>query len=218
MRTLSNEQLSTLTAEAKVLESDGLGPKVLRLNDGSFLKLFRKRRMLSTETLKPYARRFADNAATLKRLGFISPEIVQVYRLHGPVNRTAVHYQPLPGNTLRQVLADSTAQQRQQLILQFGELLALLHQRGVYFRSVHLGNVLVLPDGRLGLIDLADMRISRRALSLNKRQRNLKHMQRYAEDCQWLFVENRAQLQAGYARHASKQANEMLAAWQPNRA
>lgn len=215
MRTLSNEQLHTLSAAAKILESDGLGPKVLRLVDGSFLKLFRKRRLLSTETLKPYAVRFAENAAHLKRLGFISPEIIAVYRLAGPTNRTAVHYQPLPGQTLRQALAKSSAQQRQQLIGQFGELLAQMHQRGVYFRSVHLGNVLVLPDQRLGLIDLADMRISRCPLNLNKRQRNLRHMQRYTEDCAWLFREHRAALEEGYARHAPQKANAMLAAWQP---
>ncbi len=87
---------------------------------------------------------------------------------------------------------------------QFGELLAKLHASGIYFRSVHLGNVLVQPDGQLGLIDLADMRISHFALSLHKRQRNLKHMRRYADDQKWLFEENYDALKAGYSHIAKK--------------
>jgi tRNA A-37 threonylcarbamoyl transferase component Bud32 len=200
MRTLSQPELTALSANASVLELDGLGPKVLKLTDGSFLKLFRKRPLFSRETLKPYAKRFAENAEHLQRLGFSSPNIIHVYGLVDPVNKTAVHYWPLPGQTLRQVLENSDVESRQQLVAQFGELLAKLHACGVYFRSVHLGNVLVQPDGQLGLIDLADMRFSRFALSLSKRQRNLKHMRRYAEDQQWLFKEHLDALLGGYSR------------------
>lgn len=211
MLTLTQNELDALSSDATVLESDGLGAKVLRLTDGSFLKLFRKRRLLSSETLKPYAKRFAENARQLRQLGFISPEVIQLYALPGPINATAVHYRPLPGETLRQVLSKSPAERRQQLVAQFGELLAKMHEAGVYFRSVHLGNVLLQPCGQLGLIDLADMQISRFALSLGKRQRNLKHMRRYTEDSHWLFEEHRAALQAGYSRYASKQAQALFA-------
>lgn len=211
MKTLSQLELNALSANANVLELDGLGPKVLKLTDGSFLKLFRKRSVFSSETLKPYAKRFAENAARLQRLGFNSPHIIQVYWLVDPVNKTAVHYWPLPGETLRHTLANSPNERRQQLIEQFGELLAKLHASGVYFRSVHLGNVLVQPDGQLALIDLADMRISRFALSLNKRQRNLKHMRRYSDDQQWLFEEHRSALKTGYSRIAKNQALKLFA-------
>lgn len=210
MQTLSQPELDALSANASVLERDGLGPKVLKLMDGSFLKLFRKRSVFSRETLKPYAKRFAENADQLRHLGFNSPEIIQVYWLVDPINKTAVHYWPLPGETLRHALSNSSSERRQQLVGQFGELLAKLHTNGVYFRSVHLGNVLVQPDGQLGLIDLADMRISPFALSLNKRQRNLKHMRRYADDQQWLFEEHRNALKTGYGRIAKKQALKLF--------
>lgn len=211
MLTLSRSELDALSQDAKVLESDGLGAKVLLLADGSFLKLFRKRSRFSSETLKPYAKRFADNARRLQRLGFCSPEIIRLYALTDPINSTAVHYWPLPGETLRQVLLQSPAERRQELVERFGELLARMHEAGVYFRSVHLGNVLLQPDGQWGLIDLADMQISRFALSLHKRRRNLKHMSRYAEDKHWLFEEHRAALQAGYNRYASKKALSLFA-------
>ncbi|WP_278349522.1 lipopolysaccharide kinase InaA family protein [Stutzerimonas kunmingensis] len=210
MRTLTQSEFKKLSSNATVIELDGLGPKVLKLTDGSFLKLFRKRPFFSRETLKPYAKRFAENSARLKKLGFSSPKIIGVYRLVDPTNKTAVHYWPLPGQTLRQALGNSDAERRQQLIELFGELLAKLHTNGVYFRSVHLGNVLVQPDGQLGLIDLADMRISRFALSQRKRQRNLKHMQRYSEDQQWLFKEHLNALQEGYSRIAKGKTAKLL--------
>ena len=213
MLALSQSEFDALSTNAAVLESDGLGAKVLHLTDGSFLKLFRKRRRFSSEMLKPYAKRFADNARRLRQLGFISPEIIRLYSLPGPINATAVHYWPLPGETLRQALSKSPAEKRQQLVEQFGELLAKMHEAGVYFRSVHLGNVLVQPNGQLGLIDLADMQISRLSLSLSlgKRQRNLKHIRRYAQDSHWLFEEHRTALQAGYNRYANKKAFSLFA-------
>lgn len=208
---LSNEQLQGLSHDSTVLEQDGLGPKVLRLSDGSFLKLFRKRRMLSSETLKPYAQRFADNAKRLQRLGFATPEIVEVYRLEDPINRTAVRYRPLPGETLRHALEQSGPSQQQPLVKQFGQLLGLLHEKGVYFRSIHLGNVLLLPSSELGLIDLADMKIGRRPLSLRLRLRNLKHMRRYDKDRSWLFEQFNDALAEGYAQHAGHYAKAVLA-------
>lgn len=210
MRTLTQTELTALSKNAIVIEQDGLGPKVLKLADGSFLKLFRKRPFFSQETLKPYAKRFAENAEKLKRMGFHSPSIIGAYRLIDPTNRTAVHYWPLPGQTLRQILKSSDSDRRRQLITLFGELLAKLHTSGVYFRSVHLGNVLVQPDDQLGLIDLADMRIGCFALGSGKRQRNLKHMQRYSEDRQWLFEEHLDALKEGYGKISKPQASKLL--------
>lgn len=187
----------TLTSGAEVLEADGHGPKVMRLATGDFLKLFRRKHLISSEAFRPYAQRFADNAYALSALGVPVPEIVGVYRLSSP-KRTAVRYKGLPGITLRQAMNSVAPPQRRDLANRFGQLLAQLHEAGVYFRSLHLGNVLLLPDLRLGLIDFADMRLERKRLSLWKRRRNLKHMQRYEEDRRWLFEENIDDLKRGY--------------------
>jgi hypothetical protein len=195
---------------ATVLEQDGRGAKVLRLTDGSFLKLFRKRRLFSSETLKPYAKRFAENARSLKKLGFLAPHIIETYRLENSVNGTAVHYLPLPGETLRQALEAAEPMQQRRLVEQFGQLLARLHEQGIYFRSIHLGNVLVLPTAELGLIDIADMNIRRAPLSMRLRQRNLKHMRRYEQDRHWLFNINKEALREGYSKFASHYAQGLL--------
>lgn len=187
----------TLTSDAEVLEADGHGPKVMRLASGDFLKLFRRKHLISSEAFRPYAQRFADNAYALRALDVPVPEILGVYRLSSP-QRTAVRYKGLPGITLRQAMKNADLPQRRDLANRFGRLLAQLHESGVYFRSLHLGNVLLLPDLQLGLIDFADMRLERKRLSLWKRRRNLKHMKRYEEDRRWLFEEHAEDLKGGY--------------------
>ncbi|MNJ72965.1 3-deoxy-D-manno-octulosonic-acid kinase [compost metagenome] len=92
-----------------------------------------------------------------------------------------------------------------------GAFLGQLHELGVYFRSLHLGNVLILPDGRFGLIDLSDMQISGRPLARWKRERNLQHMLRYAEDSHWLTVLHRQNLLSGYAQYCGRVSADRLA-------
>ena len=203
IKTVTASALQQLTANAQIVEEDGLGPKVLRLIDGSFLKLFRRRRWYTSGSFNPYSQRFAINSVQLRTMGIPTPPILDLYRLED--GSTAVHYSPLPGHTLRQVLQGITAPSvRQTLVERFGKFMAQLHEQGVYFRSLHLGNVLVLEDGEFGLIDLADMRIYPSSLSPSLRQRNLRHMQRYTVDKRWLFEEHFEALLNGYAAMASK--------------
>lgn len=206
---LSLEGLEQLSREARIIEEDGLGPKVLRLTDGSFLKLFRRRRWYTSGSFNPYSERFAVNSEQLRQMGIPTPQILNLYRLDD--GSGAVHYTPLAGHTLRQVLQSITAPAvRQALVERFGKFMAQLHEKGVYFRSLHLGNVLVLEDGEFGLIDLADLRIYPTPLSLSLRQRNLRHMQRYTVDKRWLFEDHLDALLQGYAMTASKSAVENL--------
>jgi len=197
---LTPAQFAALLQDAVPIESDGHGLKVARLPDGDFVKLYRRKRLFSRALWSPPARRFADHAARLRALGFMTPDVVAWWRIAGkPL--TAVRYRPLPGDTLRQRWPRLNDADRAQEVQQFGALLGRLHQRGVYFRSVHLGNVVRLPDGELGLIDLSDMRIGSRALCARLRQRNLRHILRYWEDAAWL-AHHRAAWLHGYEESA----------------
>lgn len=174
MKRLTTEEYLRLRAGADVLEADSFGEKVLRLADGTILKLFRRKRLLSSAAWYPYAQRFADNAVAMRRRGIAVPEIIAVVRIPG-IARDAVHYHPLPGDSLRQLLrAGIDADTRQQLRSAFSRFVIELHEKGVYFRSLHLGNVLHLPDGHFGLIDIADARLRPWRLSRNLRRRNLR--------------------------------------------
>jgi len=209
IQSLNNQELAALLQDAKTIEADGSGLKVAQLEGGDFLKLFRRRRWLSTALWAPPARRFADNARNLLALGIAAPKVTELLQL--PQGQSAVRYQPLPGQTLRAHWTTLKTKQCAEQAEQFGAFLGLLHEKGVYFRSLHLGNVLRLPDNHFGLIDLSDMSISQRPVSSGKRRRNLKHMLRYPNDKHWLLQQHKEHWLNGYAQSAGQQAADKLA-------
>jgi hypothetical protein len=164
---------------AKVLEADSYGAKVYLLQDGKILKLFRRKRWFSSALLRPYSKRFIDNAAQLEKLGVPTLKVTHFYTLDKP-GMTAVLYRPLPGETLRH-LAQKPDFNWQQELPALVELIRSLHRSGIYFRSLHLGNIVVTPDEKLGLIDVADMRFFKAPLSERLKKRNVQHFARYIQ-------------------------------------
>ncbi|RJG13193.1 polymerase [Pseudomonas cavernicola] len=210
MRPLDETELSALLEGAQTIEADGHGLKVARLGNGDFLKLFRRKRLISSALWSPPAQRFADNAIRLVQLGIPAPAIIETFLV--PSRRlSGVRYQPLPGLTLRAHWRTLEPAQRESEVERFGLFLGQLHQQGVYFRSLHLGNVLLLPEGQFGLIDLSDMKIENRPLAPWKRQRNLQHILRYEEDVRWLAGQHRTALLKGYAQSSGKHHARRLA-------
>ncbi len=207
MKRIEPAQLDGLLKDARTIEEDGLGIKVAELKEGDFLKLYRRKRLLSSDLWDLPAQRFADNANGLLNLGISAPKVLEVLMI-SERRLSAVRYQPLPGDTLRNHLRKSDAATRSRDVMRFGSFLGELHQCGVYFRSLHLGNVLLLPDGSFGLIDLSDMKLERNALAPWKRRRNLQHILRYPEDIGWLTEQHRADWVAGYAKSVSTRSAE----------
>lgn len=183
LQTLEHDDYLALRAGATVLEHDRYGDKVLQLADGSYLKLFRRKRLISSAAWYPYARRFADNALELARRQIACPDVIGVCRIPS-VSRDAVRYRPLAGQTLRHLVRSGagTAALRDQL----GRFVARLHEAGIYFRSLHLGNIVLTPAGDLGLIDIADLRASGKPIPRHRRLRNLKHLMRDEQDRAWI--------------------------------
>jgi hypothetical protein len=176
---LSKAALDQMIVGASVLEADSYGAKVYRLQGGNILKLFRRKRWFSSALLRPYSKRFIDNAVQLEKLGVPTLKVVHFYTLERP-GMTAVLYQPLPGETLRQLAKAPGFSWAQALPALIG-LIRELHRSGVYFRSLHLGNIVVTPDKTLGLIDVADMRFFKAPLSESLKKRNVQHFARYIE-------------------------------------
>lgn len=208
MRPISSDQYQQLRSGAKVIEADSHGDKVLLLADGSILKLFRRKRLLTSALLWPYARRFASNARKLTQLGIPTPEVLALYRLREPA-RHLVHYRPLPGVTLRQMRCEGLPCPAR-LFDQLGAFVARLHQKGVYFRSIHLGNIVLTPDQRLGLIDLADLKTRDRPLGSALRLRNFRHMLRDAEDREWLLGQAQGSFLNGYLAESDQLSVEQI--------
>ncbi|MCQ3030264.1 toluene tolerance protein [Pseudomonas syringae] len=195
MQALDHAHYLALAEGAEVLEADHSGNKVLRLTDGSMLKLFRRKRLVSSAAWYPYARRFADNCVTLAERGVPCPKVLSVFRI-AEIQRDAVHYKPLEGQTLRQVMHEPD--NGDELRAELGRFIAELHEKGIYFRSAHLGNVILTPQRTLGLIDIADMKTFRGPLRKSLRLRNFKHMLRYTQDRKWLLGQNNKAFFNGY--------------------
>lgn len=185
----TEEALQRLLADGEVVEADRYGPKVVRRADGSYLKIFRRKRLLTSALWYPYAQRFVDNAARLTELDIPCPQVLSLQRF-ADCQRDVVHYQPLPGLTLRQIVrGQRAALDDEQVRAALGGFVAQLHQLGILFRSIHLGNIVLGEDLQLGLIDFADLRFQRRPLGANARARNFAHLLRYEEDQRWLLVD-----------------------------
>lgn len=179
MRIVAANELQNWLANGQVLEQDSRGPKVVRLDDGSFLKIFRSQKPLLARW-RPQARRFARNAERLRALGISTPEILECCWLEQNRSISACLYNPLQGVPLDNLFK----QQRKQFdsdLPNFVAFIRQLHRQGIYFRSLHLGNVLKLPHDNFGLIDFLDLRFKEAPLSKNLIHRNFAHLKNYLE-------------------------------------
>jgi tRNA A-37 threonylcarbamoyl transferase component Bud32 len=213
LQALDLDRYQTLRAGATVLEADNSGDKVFRLADGTIFKLFRRKRLFSSALIYPYARRFVDNIRRLDALGIACPEIIAAYRV-ARIARDAVHYHPLAGETLRQIVAGKSSLllcDYAGLARQLGRFVARLHEVGVYFRSLHLGNVVLTPEGELGLIDVADLRFCRPPLRPALRKRNFRHLLRAPHDHDWLVEDDGTAFRAGYLASSTAIAAAQMA-------
>jgi len=178
MRTISAQELTDWLAMGKVLEADGRGPKVVALENGLFLKIFHTRKHPLLARLQPAAQRFARNAALLQRLGISVPHVVETFWITRSIGLSGCLYEPLPGKSL-DALFRQAPDEIEHLLPPLAGFIRSLHGQKIYFRSLHLGNIMVLPDHRFGLIDFLDLK--RTALPLNAWQikRNFRHMERH---------------------------------------
>lgn len=159
-----------LLADSRVLRSGASGPKVWLRGDGVVIKLLRAKPWLSSATLRPYAARAAANARRLRQRGFRTLEVTHWYRIAGE-RRHVIAYPLLPGTTLRELAAAGALADR---LPALAALFARLHAAGVYYRSGHLGNVIEMPDGELGLIDVVDVRFLPRRVNAHRRARSFR--------------------------------------------
>lgn len=177
---LTDEQLQQMCREGEIIEHDPRGPKVIKLPNGDFLKIFRARRLLSGARMYSHARRFYRNALRLQALKIPTVTVKSLYHLSHS-GQTAVVYQPLEGQTLRQLISNDLAR-LYPLAGKLGIFLATLHDQGVHFHSLHSGNVLLMPDNEFGLIDVSDMTIYAWPLMCATRIRSFARLGKYHEE------------------------------------
>lgn len=218
-------------ADATVVERDPRGIKVLRLPNGHYLKVFRLRHRYGWARLHGYAQRFCKHAQKLQARKIPTVRVLQCLRvedetlLHYPLGEKPLHakttstapgfrhtyvvaYAPLEGETLKHLLEQARLTDKH--VAQLGAFIAQLHASGIYFRSLHLGNIVLTPDAQMGLIDIADMDIYRWPLWFSTRLRSFRHLTRYAALNQQFGLHNWQQLLDHYIQHASLNRLEVL--------
>jgi len=182
LKKITKAELDHLTEGGTVLQTGRPLFKVMLLPNKRIVKLFRRKRLISSQIWLKHASRFEKNAQELKRRGFITVEVESVFDVP-EIRRQGVLYNVLEGDTLRDWLPQQNEKACQAKFEEFGAFIAKMHRKGILFRSIHLGNILVLPDGDLGIIDIADMSFrAKGSLTLKQRIRNFHHMDRENRD------------------------------------
>ena len=176
MKSLSQAEFEQLIEGAKVLERQEGGLSALKTPDDKLIKIWQRRGVLSSDRIKPYSKRFADNCQRLNERGIPAPVIEKRFRIRETGEHVLI-YPLLPGESLDKLAARDALP-----VEDLARFYAKLHAEGVLFRSIHLGNVLQLKDGRLGLIDVTDCWFFSRPLGSKFRAQNIGYAWEYRGD------------------------------------
>lgn len=184
--------------QSTVLLAGKHGPRLLQ-NQTSIYKIFMPRKGFSSNQIWPYAIRFYRNAKRLAARGVIAPQVDHVAFF--PENYYYwLRYQKLEGVDCREYLTNHSVE----FLRTFAYFLAELHDKGIFFRGIHLGNVLYqVTTQQFCLIDFTDCHFSRHPLSRAKRLRNLKHLLNYPDDHAYFCAYGKQQFMQDYDERTS---------------
>ncbi len=196
---LDQDAFYDLTNSYHLIHGRQVRPELLRTADDAIAKCFWQRKRIQRHNP---ASRFISNASSLNQLGIQAPDVSAWYCCDELAVQMVI-YPSIPGRDLRDLTTsgDTTA------LEQFPDFLADLHARGIYFRAIHLANVLH-QDDNWALIDVADLQFKPGPLGVFHRARNLSHLLNVAEDRRALAVFGEQRLIADYCRSAG------VSAWQ----
>lgn len=170
---MSKREYSDLIDQNEILEKDPWGVKVLETSDNTIIKIFRLKRLFSSAYFAPYALRFKWNSNHLKKRG-IETVVVDKIVYCREEQRHVLSYKKISGQPIKSILEKN--RNNKVLLKNLIVFVAHLHDKGIYFRSLHFGNIIVKPDGEFALIDISNIKFFPFKLSINQRIRNLKHL------------------------------------------
>ena len=178
MQILSDAQLADLISRSSLLEGEADKPKVLLDSDGYIYKFFyQPNRKLSSRTLFPPFKQFVKNSQILLQRNIPTVSISDTMTA-ADHRFDAIRYQAIEGIEFREHLKQAGHNEIRALVT----IIAKLHKQGVFFRAIHLGNILRQPDGNYALIDISDCWFSSGQLDTFRRARNLAHLLSYHAD------------------------------------
>lgn len=173
---LQEQEYLALTQGATLMKRSRTKIRLLLSKQNKIIKHIYKRKLLSSSTLWPHVTRFVDNARHLASKNLLVPEINSVH-FYPPLNCHILIYDYVDGETLSQHAQENGTSFFPKLI----KYITHLHKLGVYFKDIHLDNIIVKGE-TLTLIDLESIQYQKRPLTTTQRARNLVHLFNKKED------------------------------------
>lgn len=166
-------QYATLVKDAEVLAHDQFGRnKVFLTQDKKIIKTFHVSHFLK-ELFSSRMMRFLKVVSKLNQMNVSTIHPEGCYRCLSP-KLNIVIYPYVEGTSLREA-----AQQNPTILKDFAHFLAHLHRLNIYFRGIHLNNVLVNKKQGFTLIDVSNTKFR---VNLRRRAKNLAYVLKYPAD------------------------------------
>ena len=160
-----------------VENADDLGHRKTFHKKNEIIKIFNVRGYISSGFFNTYASRIIKNSIKLKDHEISSIEITNELAFEYNNRLSGVSYKYIPGKTYRDLGNKIT----KEMITDLAKYISIIHKKGIYFRAMHLGNIL-LHNKKLFLIDIAKIHFYPWPLFIFTRARAFRRMIKYQDD------------------------------------
>jgi hypothetical protein len=200
MNTITQDEFKFICNNGESIGKKSGYPAVVIHPDKTITKIWVRKKLFSSATIYPYSSRFVRNARELHRRKVEVPEIINHARVENS-NVRIVRYRALEGFSIRDLLRENP---RKVSVHAIAKYFYELHEKGIFFRSIHLGNIVQLQGGdSYGLIDFTDVKFHPGPLSLRRRAINLATPLRYNDDVKLLKEAEQVGLVESYSTIAN---------------
>jgi hypothetical protein len=158
-------------------KADDLGYRKTFHKKNAIIKIFIVRGLISSGFFNTYASRIIKNSLKLKKYDIPSIEITNELVFQYNRRLSGVSYKYIPGTTYRDLSHKITMD----MITDLANYISNIHKKGIYFRAMHLGNIL-LHNKKLFLIDIAKIHFYPWPLFVFTRARAFRRMIKYQDD------------------------------------
>ena len=158
-------------------KADDLGHRKTFHKKNAIIKIFNVRGLISSGFFNTYASRIIKNSLKLKKYDIPSIEITNELVFQYNRRLSGVSYKYIPGTTYRNLNHKITMD----MITDLANYISNIHKKGIYFRAMHLGNIL-LHNKKLFLIDIAKIHFYPWPLFVFTRARAFRRMIKYQVD------------------------------------
>lgn len=160
-----------------VEKADDLGHRKTFHKKNEIIKIFNVRGYISSGFFNTYASRIIKNSIRLTEHEIPSIEITNELAFQYNKRLSGVSYKYIPGKTYRDLGNKIT----KEMITDLAKYISIIHKKGIYFRAMHLGNIL-LHNKKLFLIDIAKIHFYPWSLFIFTRARAFRRMIKYQDD------------------------------------